>query len=285
MYLIASLGVEISCMTSYGKIVVICCHDGTVTFLETTSFKTASFKVHSKPITCVLLLENGTLLFGSSDGHLILCDIETMAIIKTIEIDQRKCFKCMLHDHHSIIYVGCNDGTVLYVNLRNDTIRKIAMIPEDDRDIDINHMVKLSITELAIASADGIIRIWNTASEECLFELNGHNAAVTQLLILPDGSLLSASEDGELKIWNLYFKNLSMTMEGHGNAIWGLINLYDGRIATSSYDNTIRIWNIYDKTCITFESEKQDNIVSIRQLQNGTIISCNSNGDVLCYIL
>ena len=285
MSLIASLKKDISCMTYYGNIVVICCHDGTVTFLGTTICKTESYKVHSKPITCVLLLEDATLLFGSSDGHLILCDIATMSIIKTIKIDQQKCFRCILHLYNNIISVGCNDGTVLYVNLQNETNRKIVIIPEDDKDMDINHMVKLSITEIAIASADGIIRIWNTASEKCVFELKGHDAAVTQLLLLPDKSLLSASEDGDLKIWNISSKKLSMKIEGHGNAIWGLINLCDGRIATSSYDNTIKIWDMTNKTCMTLESEKQDNITSIRQLQNGSIITCNSNGNVLCYVL
>lgn len=92
MSLIASLEKDISCMTYYGNIVVICFHDGTVTFLETTTGKTEPYKIHDKPITCVALLEDATLLFGSSDGHLILWDIATSIVAKKTEIYGQKCF-------------------------------------------------------------------------------------------------------------------------------------------------------------------------------------------------
>ena len=64
---------------------------------------------------------------------------------------------------------------------------------EDDKD----HILLLS------GSKDGSVRLWDTASLDCLAVLEGHTDAVTQCRCATEGnSILTASEDGTVRLWD-----------------------------------------------------------------------------------
>jgi WD40 repeat protein len=57
---------------------------------------------------------------------------------------------------------------------------------------------------LASASADGTVKVWNTADGHQLYHCRGHTGAVTSVVFSPDGNtLVSGSADGTVKVWNV----------------------------------------------------------------------------------
>jgi WD40 repeat protein len=50
-------------------------------------------------------------------------------------------------------------------------------------------------------SADGTIRVWDSATGACLRTLVGHGGYVSSLAMLSDGRLISSSGDKTVRVW------------------------------------------------------------------------------------
>ncbi|HEY2412728.1 MAG TPA: protein kinase [Pirellulaceae bacterium] len=100
-------------------------------------------------------------------------------------------------------------------------------------------------TRLAVASANGGIRLFDARSGDPLFDLRGHTAPCPQLAFSPDGKrLASASADQSVKIWDLETGDELLTLSGHTNIVHNITFSTDGhRLIASSSDGTARIWD------------------------------------------
>ena len=56
--------------------------------------------------------------------------------------------------------------------------------------------------DLASASSDQTLKIWNPNDGNLKLTLNGHNSLVKALTTLPNGDLVSGADDKTIKIWN-----------------------------------------------------------------------------------
>ncbi|KAK9851118.1 hypothetical protein WJX84_002866 [Apatococcus fuscideae] len=95
--------------------------------------------------------------------------------------------------------------------------------------------------------------------------LRGHSAAVTDLLLLPDGiHALSASEDASVRFWDLETGICQQTMEGHTDKVLAMATGMEGGLlvtgsadmtakgrfcATASGDGTCRLWSLANGQC------------------------------------
>jgi WD40 repeat protein len=58
--------------------------------------------------------------------------------------------------------------------------------------------------QVATASADMMVRLWDTSSEKELLALKGHEGEIHELVYHPDGTLLaSAAADGTTRLWDV----------------------------------------------------------------------------------
>jgi eukaryotic-like serine/threonine-protein kinase len=104
----------------------------------------------------------------------------------------------------------------------------------------------LATGEGDLAAGDsGRILLWDAASGDRLYALEGHSEPVFGLAFSPDGSrLFSISQDRTAKVWDLTTRQEALTLRGHGDTVRGLALGPNGHfLATASADGTIRLWD------------------------------------------
>ncbi len=99
--------------------------------------------------------------------------------------------------------------------------------------------------QLASASDDDTLRLWDPATGQPTATLQGHTNWVRALAWAPDGQqLASASGDGTLRLWDPATGQPTATLQGHTNWVRALAWAPDGQqLASASNDGTLRLWD------------------------------------------
>jgi WD40 repeat protein len=146
------------------------------------------------------------------------------------------------------------DGSVCFNNTLID--REVFLgKSERGRVLDVSYSKSLSfpmsymgygkaVVLFAIASSDGTVKVWETASRKCFDVFDEAKCPVTAVEFLPCGQYVAGvSKDGFLRIWNLKEDGLVFEIQAHNAPITSLSISDDGtQIATCSEDKTIKIW-------------------------------------------
>ncbi len=99
--------------------------------------------------------------------------------------------------------------------------------------------------QIASASWDGTIRLWDALTGEPLRTLEGHAGWVRSVNFSRDGlRIVSSSDDKTLKIWDAETGHELRTLTGHAASIHSAAFSPDGsRIASASNDQLVKLWN------------------------------------------
>jgi hypothetical protein len=106
---------------------------------------------------------------------------------------------------------------------------------------------------LALAGADGAIRLWDLRSRTrtrvlrtALHQRSGHDAAALGLAFAPDGALLASGHvDGSVHLWDMERGQELPVRLRHDDAVSALAFSPDGaRLATGSLDSNLRLWDV-----------------------------------------
>jgi len=99
--------------------------------------------------------------------------------------------------------------------------------------------------QLAAASSNNTLQVWDAATAEELLTLKGHTARVVSVAYSPDGKqLASASRDKTVRVWSAATGEELLTLKGHTGAIHIVTFSPDGQsLASASVDRTVKIWN------------------------------------------
>ncbi|KAF2464362.1 putative WD-repeat protein [Lindgomyces ingoldianus] len=99
--------------------------------------------------------------------------------------------------------------------------------------------------QLASASDDKMVKLWDTGSGALLQTLEGHTDPVRAIVFSPDGEqLASASDDKMVKLWDAGSGALLQTLEGHTDWVWAIAFSPDGKqLASASYDKMVKLWD------------------------------------------
>src|ERR1700722_15258878 len=84
-------------------------------------------------------------------------------------------------------------------------------------------------SQLASASDDGTVRLWDAATGAARQTLEGHSRSVEAVAFSPDGSqLASASDDGTVRLWDAATGAARQTLEGHSSLVLAVTFSPDG---------------------------------------------------------
>jgi small GTP-binding protein len=130
-------------------------------------------------------------------------------------------------------------------------------------------------------SVDKTIRIWDTASGNCLKVLEGHSAPVEEVAISTDSKLIiSGSEDKTIRIWDTASGNCLKVLEGHSDQVKGVAISADSKLIVSgSSDKSIRIWETANGNCLKVLEGHSDSVYGVAISADSKLIVSGSSDE------
>ncbi|WQF90411.1 Putative quinoprotein alcohol dehydrogenase-like superfamily [Colletotrichum destructivum] len=105
--------------------------------------------------------------------------------------------------------------------------------------------------QLASASLDSTVKLWDAATGQCQQTLEGHSGSVMSVAFSLDGrQLASGSWDKTVKLWDAATGQCQQTLEGHREWVRSVAFSPDGRqLASASDDETVKLWDAATGQC------------------------------------
>ena len=118
------------------------------------------------------------------------------------------------------------------------------------------------------ASADETVKVWDSATGQCIHTLTGHSGRVCAIAVSADGHLaISGGIDTTLRIWDVATGACIHTLNGHSKhadrhgtvSIAGLALNIDGRVAISSgADGRVLVWDTASGRCLRATRDRRN---------------------------
>ena len=133
-------------------------------------------------------------------------------------------------------------------------------------------------TQLASASADCTVRLWDTCTGNCLRVFEGHQNWAMSVAFSPDGTqLASASADRTLRLWDIHTGECQQVLTGHSHGIWSVAFSPNGDyLASASADRTVRLWSVREGECLQTLTDHQHGVWSVAFSPDGTRLASGS---------
>ncbi|ODH02144.1 ribosome assembly protein 4 [Nostoc sp. KVJ20] len=166
--------------------------------------------------------------------------------------------------------------------------------PKENRAIEVNTLeghsdVVISVAyspngqQLASASSDKTIKIWDVSSGQLLKTLTGHSEQIIRVAYSPNGQqLASASADKTIKIWDVRSGQLLKSLTGHSDRVMSVAYSPNGQqLASASNDNTIKIWDVASGQLLKTLTDDSDRVMSVAYSPNGRQLASASGGNTI----
>ncbi|KFY34638.1 hypothetical protein V494_06607 [Pseudogymnoascus sp. VKM F-4513 (FW-928)] len=147
-------------------------------------------------------------------------------------------------------------------------------------------------TLVVSCAGDGLIRIWDTASGQCLRTIvHEDNAGVVGVKFSPNGKhVLAWTLDGCIRLWDYVTGLCKKTYQGHANkrySISGAFGVYGSRafIVSGSEDGRIVFWDTKSKEILQ-QLDAHDNVVLSVDThpESGRIVSCGLDNKIKVWV-
>ncbi|HSW86590.1 MAG TPA: F-box/WD40 repeat-containing protein [Rhabdochlamydiaceae bacterium] len=254
------------CIQIVGDCLFCGCRDGRVKILDLKTMKEVepSFPntLHHSSMSCLLCTED-YMVSWYKDGLIEVRHLNSMVsdcVLLSSPINDMK----IVGDR---LFAGSEVGTIVVLDLKNDL---------EAIDTLIGHTFAVTKDRLFSASGDGLIRVYDLDTLECITTLQ-HPHKVYRLQVA-NGRLFSASGDNTIGVWDLKTLKSLAILEGHTDRIYDLQVVGD-RLFSASDDQLIGVWDLNRLECLTVLSGNQPKGVNI-QMKGNLLVSGSRSGSI-----
>lgn len=140
---------------------------------------------------------------------------------------------------------------------------------------------------IASGGTDGLVVIWDVASQSPVTSLKGHKDLVLASCYSPDGKYVAtASKDKTVIIWSPSKGTIEKKLTGHTAAVTSVAFTYDGLLISGSADHTVKIWDVEKGTLVKTIQEHQKEVSAVALSPGGIEFATASyDGTVKIYNL
>ncbi|KAG9127299.1 phosphatidylinositol kinase- protein kinase tor1 [Ceratobasidium sp. 392] len=229
-----------------------------------------TFVDHDHSVHAVRFMPGDTIIVSASrDRTVKMWNVESGHCVKTIQAhddwvryvvpsDDGKLLATCSNDHTARLWDASTAENKMEMRGHENVVEVVVFAPvaaypaiHELASIESADKNKTPGQYIATGSRDRTIRIWSSASGQCLKTLAGHHNWVRGLVFHPNGQLLlSACDDKTIRVWDLKTGRCTKTIEAHDHFVtslaWGRADAGEGRrvnvCASGSVDQRIKVW-------------------------------------------
>jgi len=222
--------------------------------LRAQTCRRLDFEPSFRPIRVALNRDGTRLLLsgGSGEGAVIAARLidsasgETLSIIPDLEQEVNGLL--LSSDGTRMVGSTFRGGLGIWEVTSPTAVRR--EFREEHHDALANLAFNPDESQLAGATADGLVRVYDAATLEPVATLVGHEGEVLGVAFMPNGSgVVSTGRDGSMRIWRTGdIRSMPMVLRGHTGTIMPLAIAGAGAAATlitGGWDLSIRTWNLH----------------------------------------
>ncbi len=242
---------------SYGKNRIQLWNIATATFLK--------FIVTPCGTRCMIQLYDGALAVAHEDHIVRIWNISTNTCTQTL-FGHTGSINCIIQLTNESIATGSEDKRILLWKTTGECTHIINV------GASVRCLLQLREGPLVCGTQDNYIHFYDYATGTKIKLLQGHTDAVTSLVQLQDGRLVSGSWDKTVMVWQ---GSTARSFKGYNTHVSSIIMLSDGRLAScsgASPEFSIRICNIKGDCEVETLRGHTNWVHSIMQV-NDTIVS------------
>ncbi|MEL7067522.1 MAG: hypothetical protein AAGN15_02580 [Cyanobacteria bacterium J06581_3] len=238
--------------------------------------------------------DNHVLISGSDDRTLRIWDVQKQQCLKRISAHADRVQAVTFSHCGDKFASGSADSTIKLwdfkqvvsnqetenlkplkeLNLQESRVWNVAFSPDD--------------VNIAIASDNKEVRLYNTETLQTFRTFWGHESRVWSVAFSPDGlKLATGSDDKTVKIWDIGTSESLQTLQGKTDRVWSVAFSPDGRfLANGSEDQNVRLWDLRagrksQYTCISKFQEDTNWVWSVAFDKEGTMLATGSDDQVV----
>jgi hypothetical protein len=182
------------------------------------------------------------LYVGDRGGELAIVDVERNEVVEVLRAHEGFLVATEVRTDGNQLLTAASDDTVKLWNLAQSppTVSFTLEYPSPVRSAAYAPDGKLA----ASGHADGIVKIWVTATGEEKTTLRAHTAKVNGLAFSADGSMMATcDEDGRCIVWRLDGRGRPLQLDGGAPLQAVAFSPRGGAIAAGGKSDTVRVWD------------------------------------------
>nr|AFH96442.1 lissencephaly-1 [Schmidtea mediterranea] len=208
--------------------------DKTIKLWEvSTGYCVQTFEGHSDWVRVVKPNFDGSLIASCSNDN----------SVRVWSMANKEC-KFDFREHEHVVQCIVWGGQKIHMETNQALLDDKQMTSNGDSSNKLDGYKMSGCHLLASGSRDRTIRLWDTNTGVCLFNLIGHNNWVQELVFHPQGKfLLSASDDKTIRIWDLKNRRCQKTLEAHDHFVTTIdFHRNSPYVVTGSVDQIVKVW-------------------------------------------
>jgi WD40 repeat protein len=148
-----------------------------------------------------------------------------------------------------LLYSGATNGNIYSWNVQK---RSLVTTLTGHSDIVMNLIILQKLNNIASASLDKTLGVWDSHTNQEILRLHGHKKGVFDLTYTPDYRLIfSCGFEHDACVWSPFVKSLVYRLKGHHACLVGVQSVPNSpEVITADTSGVFKLWDIRNFQCV-----------------------------------